>query len=97
MTTTASSHVEPSESWSGEKFSEPRTMPAHWNLSELTSPAKPSGSGRPTESDRAAMEACSTEDIAHADPEFHEAGEASPEWQRFPEPKTFPSGWDLAW
>lgn len=97
MPTITSSNDEPSESWRGEKFSELRTLPAQWDLSELTSPAKPSQNSHSPSTARAALEPSSPEEPAFGEPEKHEIVEASPEWQRFPEPKTFPSGWDLAW
>jgi hypothetical protein len=78
-----------SSSWSFEKFSEPRTFPPHWDLSEIMVSAngnhrngsKPAG---------AASEPAGPVETGRA--------EESPTWERnpFPQPRTYPAKWDLS-
>jgi hypothetical protein len=72
-----------------EKFSAPRTFPAQWDLSELMRP------------DRSVQEPLETSDPGEqvsfsSDEEAVEMAE--PGWSRdpFPQPRTFPSDWDLS-
>lgn len=76
-------------SWSFEKFSEPRTFPSHWDLSEMMVPAngnhrngsKPAGT---------ASEPAGQVDTG--------CDEDAPILERnpFPRPRTYPAKWDLS-
>lgn len=73
--------------WSFEKFSEPRTFPAQWDLTEIMLPADtnreaPGPAGATSES---------------AGPDETSAGE-KPSWERnkFPQPRTYPKHWNLS-
>jgi hypothetical protein len=81
---------ERAHTWNFEKFSEPRTMPAHWDLSEMVASSNQAGEG--------VSEPGVQSDPAPAQPFDPEAVDAvSPEWHRnpFPEPRTYPTHWDL--
>jgi hypothetical protein len=91
MTTTSQS--DPSQpapkGWSFDKFSEPRTFPHHWDLSEITVPANGShrNGSRPAGT---ASEPAGQVETGGA--------EEAPTWERdpFPQPRTYPAKWDLS-
>ena len=78
--------------WTFDKFSEPRTMPAHWDLSEMIASPKQASEGVSEPGQPAGPPAAATLPF---DPENVDA--VSPEWHRnpFPEPRTYPTHWDL--
>jgi hypothetical protein len=83
---------ESAHTWTFDKFSEPRTMPAHWNLSEMMGSAEPTGEdvtdpGMQAEPPAAAALPLDAEGV----------DAVSAEWHRnpFPEPRTYPTHWDL--
>ncbi len=81
-----------------DEFSEPVSMPAHWDLTELPAPMRPSRNGH---SEQSQSEQTSPSHQAPETPvvDGDSAGGLGSDWQRnsFPEPRTFPVYWDLPW
>ena len=75
-----------------DKFSEPRTMPAYWDLSELMAAPKPASQGVSEPDIQAESPTC-----PKLPSEQDGMDEPRPEWHRnlFPQPRTYPTHWDL--
>jgi hypothetical protein len=90
MTTSSQSNHESSEPLSFEKFSEPRTMPAHWDLSALT--AGDPGRETPVEAQAAPQPGFGDDPEAAGQDDLSTDGYRNP----FPQPRTYPALWDLS-
>ena len=86
MTTETEMSENPARAWQPEKFAKLRTFPEKWEFSAFDSPAaQSSDSGSPH--------------LSEGEPFGRDVGEGDPDdWNPdpFPEPRTFPSKWDLS-
>jgi len=82
-----------------DEYLEPVSMPAHWDLTELPAPMRPSRNGHSEQP--AQVEGASPAHQATETPgvDSESAGGMGSDWQHnsFPEPRTFPVYWDLSW
>jgi hypothetical protein len=87
MTTETELSENPARAWQPEKFSEPRTFPEKWDFSAFDSPpAQSSDGGSPH------PPAGQSDGSDVAEEESLDGWQPDP----FPEPRTFPSKWDLS-
>jgi hypothetical protein len=86
MTTKSEMSQPPDRAWQPEKFSEPRTFPEKWDFSAFDSPVIPSRDGHHQlpEGQPGSPEVAEEDSLAGWQPD------------PFPEPRTFPSKWDLS-
>ena len=92
MTTETELSENPARAWQPEKFANLRTVPEKWELSAFDSPA--AARQRPAPSSDSGSPHLSEEE-----PFGRDMGEGDPDdWNPdpFPEPRTFPSKWDLS-
>jgi hypothetical protein len=82
-----------------DEYSEPMTMPAHWDLSELPASMKSSGDGHSEQHSQVEQGAPSQSTLETPEHDGDGAGGMGSDWQRnsFPEPRTFPVYWDFSW
>ena len=107
------SPAESDTAWEIEQFSEPRTMPAHWDLSELMAPANASNNGRPINGrsnngrtggpvERTSLSGPSREAAQEPPasmPVEDKTSECLTEWHKnmFADPLTAPKHWGRSW
>jgi hypothetical protein len=82
-----------SQDWLFDAFSEPRTMPTHWDLSEMSGSVIAPGNNGPSHS------TAYREHMLDDQADYQDAGGTLHLFylNPFPEPRTFPIYWDLCW
>ena len=82
------SSSEAPQDWLFDAFSEPRTMPTRWDLSEMS---RQGTSERRNDSENQAADSSASQ----ADDEASGSGQHILYLNPFPEPRTYPANWDL--
>ncbi len=86
------------ESWDSDSFYEPRTIPGHWDISDLMKPPKLNGNGHGKQPVQAVPARETKGQDGPAPASAAKAEEPTANWQQnpFPKLKTFPAQWDLS-
>ena len=81
-----------------DNFYEPRTIPGHWDLTDLMTPPNPNGNGHKKQPAQPgpALEAKDQDRPTQASAAKVEEPTASWQQNPFPKLKTFPAQWDLS-
>jgi hypothetical protein len=96
MTTETELSENPARAWQPEKFAKLRTFPEKWEFSAFSSPAASQSSDRQP---AAPSSDSGSPHLSEEEPFGRDMGEGDPDdWNPdpFPEPRTFPSKWDLS-
>jgi hypothetical protein len=87
------------QTWAFDKCFDPRTIPAHWDLSELMAPVKTSMKRRTGRSVQTQHSSETDHESTRTPSENDKSSEAITEYHHnlFIDPKTSPRHWDSSW